>query len=147
MSAAPTHKPIIHFVGSIPLPDAETVFRTLAAATGPHLKRLPDGKTGIRIKEETKWQQPQIDLFHGLPFDRCDHGSPPLRSRFAKSGRMQSGKICGELGLRACKAAQDELRLYTLDEMEQAIRLGSRGRKPAKAVKVDGRGTGQTPEA
>src|SRR5262249_24850293 len=31
-----------------PLPDAETVFRTLAAATGPHLVRLPDGETGIR---------------------------------------------------------------------------------------------------
>jgi hypothetical protein len=28
MSAAPAHKPIVHFVGSIPLPDAETVFRT-----------------------------------------------------------------------------------------------------------------------
>ena len=48
MSAAPVHQPIVHFVGSIPLPDAETVFRTLAAATGPHLKRLPDGETGIR---------------------------------------------------------------------------------------------------
>ena len=36
------------FFGSIPLPAAETVFRTLAAATGPHLKRLPDGETGIR---------------------------------------------------------------------------------------------------
>src|SRR5690348_7728760 len=48
MSAAAAHKPIVHFVGSIPLPDAETVFRTLAAATGPHLKRLPDGETGIR---------------------------------------------------------------------------------------------------
>src|SRR5579863_1159648 len=48
MSAAQPHKPIVHFVGSIPLPDAETVFRTLSAATGPHLKRLPDGETGIR---------------------------------------------------------------------------------------------------
>ena len=48
MSAAPAYKPIVHFVGSIPLPDADTVFRTLAAATGPHLKRLPDGETGIR---------------------------------------------------------------------------------------------------
>jgi len=48
MSAALAHQPIVHFVGSIPLPDAETVFRTLAAATGPHLKRLPDGETGIR---------------------------------------------------------------------------------------------------
>src|SRR5271167_4756624 len=48
MSATPAHKPIVHFVGSIPLADAETVFRTLSAATGPHLQRLPDGETGIR---------------------------------------------------------------------------------------------------
>ena len=41
-------RPIVHFVGSIPLPDAETVFRTLTAAAGPHLARLPDGETGIR---------------------------------------------------------------------------------------------------
>jgi hypothetical protein len=40
--------PTIHFVGSIPLPDTETVFRTLSAAAGRHLKRLPDGETGIR---------------------------------------------------------------------------------------------------
>jgi len=41
-------QPIVHFVGSIPLPDSETVFRTLVAAAGPHLLRLPDGETGIR---------------------------------------------------------------------------------------------------
>jgi hypothetical protein len=41
-------QPIVHFVGSIPLTDAETVFRTLTAVTGPHLLRLPDGETGIR---------------------------------------------------------------------------------------------------
>ena len=43
-----TGHPTIHFVGSIPLPDAETVFRTLAESAGTHLKRLPDGETGIR---------------------------------------------------------------------------------------------------
>ena len=41
-------KSVVHFVGSIPLPDSETVFRTLSAAVGPHLVRLPDGETGIR---------------------------------------------------------------------------------------------------
>jgi hypothetical protein len=41
-------QPIVHFVGSIPLPDTETVFRTLSDAAGPHLRRLPDGETGIR---------------------------------------------------------------------------------------------------
>ena len=40
--------PIVHFVGSIPLPDSETVFRTLSKACGPYLTRLPDGETGIR---------------------------------------------------------------------------------------------------
>ena len=38
----------ILFVGSIPLPDSETVFRDLSAAVGPRLTRLPDGETGIR---------------------------------------------------------------------------------------------------
>ncbi len=48
MTADRGKQPIVHFVGSIPLPDAETVFRTLAGAAGPHLSRLPDGETGIR---------------------------------------------------------------------------------------------------
>ena len=48
-----TEPPIVHFVGSIPLPDAETVFRTLAETTGPYLQRLPDGETGIRQNLDT----------------------------------------------------------------------------------------------
>jgi hypothetical protein len=48
MMANRSRQPIVHFVGSIPLPDAETVFRTLAGAAGPHLRRVPDGETGIR---------------------------------------------------------------------------------------------------
>jgi hypothetical protein len=40
--------PVVHFVGSVPLPDSETVFRTLSTAVGPHVVRLPDGETGIR---------------------------------------------------------------------------------------------------
>ena len=48
MCADRSSQPIVHLVGSIPLPDAETVFRTLSAAVGPHLVRVPDGETGIR---------------------------------------------------------------------------------------------------
>jgi len=43
-----SRNPIVHFVGSVPLPDSETVFRTLSKAVGTHLIRLPDGETGIR---------------------------------------------------------------------------------------------------
>jgi len=48
MCADRSRHPIVHFVGSIPLPDSEIVFRTLSSAVGPHLKRVPDGETGIR---------------------------------------------------------------------------------------------------
>jgi hypothetical protein len=48
VAEARTEPAIVHYVGSIPLPDAETVFRRLAETTGPYLQRLPDGETGIR---------------------------------------------------------------------------------------------------
>jgi hypothetical protein len=63
MSADRSKHPIVHFVGSIPLPDSETVFRTLSAATGPHLIRLPDGETGIR----KNWIRFLQDLFAQHP--------------------------------------------------------------------------------
>src|ERR1700755_3013961 len=72
MSAAATHQPIVHFVGSIPLPDAETVFRTLSAATGPRLKRLPDGETGIRktwirFLQQVLADNPAIEVASDVP--------------------------------------------------------------------------------
>jgi hypothetical protein len=70
MSAA--NKPIVHFVGSIPLPDAETVFRTLSSAVGPHLRRLPDGETGIRktwirFLQDVLAENPAIELAKDVP--------------------------------------------------------------------------------
>jgi hypothetical protein len=38
----------VHFVGSVNLPDAQTSFRSLAVAAGPHAARVPDGETGAR---------------------------------------------------------------------------------------------------
>jgi hypothetical protein len=65
-------QPIVHFVGSIPLPDTETVFRTLTAATGPHLVRLPDGETGIRktwirFLQDVLAQNPAIERADDVP--------------------------------------------------------------------------------
>jgi hypothetical protein len=62
----------IHFVGSIPLPDSETVFRTLSAAAGPHLLRLPDGETGvrktwIRFLQDVLADNPAIERATDLP--------------------------------------------------------------------------------
>jgi hypothetical protein len=72
MNATQQRKPIVHFVGSIPLPDAETVFRTLSAAAGPYLKRLPDGETGIRktwirFLQQVLADNPAIEVAHDVP--------------------------------------------------------------------------------
>ena len=72
MSAQRARQPIVHFVGSIPLPDAETVFRTLVAAAGPHLVRLPDGETGIRktwirFLQQVLADNPAIEVANDVP--------------------------------------------------------------------------------
>jgi hypothetical protein len=67
--------PIVHFVGSIPLPDTETVFRTLSQATGPHLVRLPDGETGIR----KTWIRFLQDVLSSNPAIEFATDVPPFR--------------------------------------------------------------------
>src|SRR5215203_835486 len=62
----------VHLVGSVPLPDSETVFRTVAAALGPHLLRLPDGETGIRQRwirflQDVLASHPAIEIAADLP--------------------------------------------------------------------------------
>lgn len=47
----------VHLVGSVPLANAETVFRTVAAELGDRLRRLPDGETGPR-SDWIVWQLP-----------------------------------------------------------------------------------------
>lgn len=72
MTADSIKRPIAHFVGSIPLPDSETVFRTLSEAVGKHIVRLPDGETGIRkmwIKflQDVLADHPAIEVADDLP--------------------------------------------------------------------------------
>ena len=50
-------------VGSVPLADAEQVFRTAVHHLGRHLKRLPDGETGSR----SHWIAWQLAVFKQTP--------------------------------------------------------------------------------
>lgn len=50
----------IHFVGSIPLENADAVFRALAASVGDRAKRWPDGETGERAYW-IRWQNQTFD--------------------------------------------------------------------------------------
>lgn len=72
MAADRTNQPIVHFVGSIPLPDAEAVFRTLVEAAGPYMQRLPDGETGIRktwirFLQQVLAENPAIEVATDVP--------------------------------------------------------------------------------
>jgi hypothetical protein len=72
MCADRSRQPIVHLVGSIPLPDAESVFRIVSGAVGPHIKRIPDGETGIRktwIKflQDVLAENPAIEVAKDAP--------------------------------------------------------------------------------
>jgi hypothetical protein len=79
--------PIVHFVGSIPLPDSETVFRTLSKAVGPHLVRLPDGETGIR----KTWIRFLQDVLSGNSAIEFAKDVPPFQFR------QWDGKVIREI--------------------------------------------------
>jgi hypothetical protein len=65
-SPAPT--PTIHgahLVGSVNLPDAETVFRTVSAQLGDRMRRIPDGEVGERFYW-VQFQTKRLDTMAGL---------------------------------------------------------------------------------
>ena len=70
----PDAKSWAHLVGSVPLPDAETVFRTVSGAWGPHLRRISDGETGRR----GRWIWFQREMLERHPAMEPDPDEPPF---------------------------------------------------------------------
>jgi hypothetical protein len=66
--------PGVHLIGSVPLADTEQVFRTVAGALGPHLRRLPDGETG----ERRRWIWFQREMLTRHPAMEIDPTVPPF---------------------------------------------------------------------
>ena len=71
------HPTGVHLIGSVPLPDAETVFRTVATELGPWLARIPDGETGNRHR----WIWWQRQMLEAHPAMERDTDTPPLELR------------------------------------------------------------------
>ncbi|MCH7736335.1 MAG: hypothetical protein IH872_02930 [Chloroflexi bacterium] len=65
----------VHLVGSIPLPDSETVFRTVCQALGSSVRRIPDGETGDRIR----WIWFQRNMLENHPDMELDSSVEPYR--------------------------------------------------------------------
>ncbi len=67
----------VHLIGSVPMADAETVFRSVARELGPWLARIPDGETGNRHR--WIWWQREMLLNH--PAMELDPVTPPFELR------------------------------------------------------------------
>ena len=67
----------VHLIGSVPMRDAETVFREVARELGPWLARIPDGETGNRHR--WIWWQREKLLKHAAM--ELDPVTPPFELR------------------------------------------------------------------
>ena len=81
-------------VGSVPLDDAEAVFRSAAGMIGRRMQRIPDGETGERLR----WIEWQIGVFDRHPdFEQTDEG---VKADWRNNGVASSWKIRGWHRLR-----------------------------------------------
>lgn len=67
---------ITHLVGSVPLDDAESVFRTVGGALGPRLLRITDGETGRRRRwigfvGDQLADHPDLEIDPDAPVYKC----------------------------------------------------------------------------
>ena len=130
MCADRSRQPIVHLVGSIPLPDAETVFRTLSAAVGRHLIRIPDGETGIR-KTWIKFLQ---DVLAANPAIEAASDVPPFR--FVQ----WDGKLIREIPrLRVRPGAEPDPAGFKTGYADMAIESWAAVRPPAAGGRDPGR--------
>ncbi len=74
----------VHLAGSVPLANADDVFRRVAASLGDRLRRIPDGETGPR-SDWILWQYPVFsslpEFVVGPPGDATYRTLPKLRLR------------------------------------------------------------------
>lgn len=67
----------VQLIGSVPLENAEQVFRQVCGALGPYLRRVPDGETG----ERAGWVRFQQALLRSHPAMEVDPTVAPLAFR------------------------------------------------------------------
>ena len=111
-----------HLVGSVPLPDAETVFRRVSRALGSHLATLPDGETGAR-KDWIAWQYGVLAATPGLaPIPVGDRGY--LRRQLVHLDDARTPPRFGPLGY--AEAALASFAIFERLQRERVIPPGVR---------------------
>lgn len=110
-------------VGSVPLEDAEAVFRAVSETVGGRVRRIPDGETGPR----TNWIGWQAAVFmqtpalEQMPMTQDYAGLPQFRAR---PGVTPDDVTFGPLGYAA--AAQESYAVFARLQAEGTIPAGVR---------------------
>jgi hypothetical protein len=93
-----------HLVGTVPLADAEAVYRMTASVLGRHLRRVTDGETGPRLNwigSQLGWlmSHPQLDVVppdpdRGVPYPRVKRKPDvePGELRFTSLGYARAAR-------------------------------------------------------
>src|SRR4030095_5774922 len=105
----------VHLIGSVPMADAESVFRAVAGALAPHLRRLPDGETG----ERRRWIFFQSVMLRQHPDMEEDPTVPPFALR------QWDGKLLREMALLRFRPGVDPERLRLEPGSAAAARASS----------------------
>ncbi len=117
--------PIVHMVGSLPLADAATAFRTIGETLGGHMERIPDGETGRR----TRWISFINDQLKEHPQLEPDPTVPPFEFR------QWDGKVIYVIDLIRVKEGVDPASLtFATGYADDAIR----NYEDFKRLKADG---------
>jgi len=82
----------VHLVGSVPLANAEEVFRTTSSIVGEHIRRMPDGETGVR-SDWIGWQFPVLEQTPYLL------AVPPVPGRYAARPHVRLDPAIGNTPL------------------------------------------------
>ena len=97
-----------HLVGSVPLDDAQAVFRLASQKLGNYLRRVPDGETGVR-SNWVNWQSAIFELMPVFSSEEIDAGYI-RRKKFRVRPGFQSQDICfPELGYSKAALESDEI--------------------------------------
>lgn len=101
-----------HLVGSVPLANAEEVFRTVGSILGKWLRRIPDGETGVR-RNWIGWQH-QIFASHPmLEISEPEPGAYVMHERYRLRSSVAPSELrFGRLGYAA--AARDSYTAFAL---------------------------------
>lgn len=87
----------VHMIGSLPVADAETAFRTVGGALGPHMRCVPDGDTGRR----RRWISSINDQHKAHPDLEFDPAVPAFQFT------QWDGKVVHEVEQRTIRAGVD----------------------------------------